>query len=233
MPIARAQVIFWQMSSAIAYCHEHRVAHRNLKPESIITSAWLDDVVKVSNFSRASRITGYCGDKCGTMPFVAPEVLAGRRYDPTAADVWSMGIVLLEMLCGINKIGVMLGWGTETRPSDERGTALEEFFQEPDAMLESVEADLGELADGLDEHLSSMLRPAPQERWTSDRVRDSLWSSAGAARSPLVHDATGGVGEDDADDGEQQPDDDAGAPHVGEPHQGGPLGSDDIGVIIE
>lgn len=223
MSLARSQVIFWQVSSAIAYCHDQRVAHRNLKPENIKTSAWLDDVVKVSNFSLAIRITGYCGDKCGTMPFVAPEVLAGRRYDPAAADVWSMGVVLLEMICGINKIGVMLGWGTESRPSNESGTALEEFFREPDSMLESVEADLGELADGLDEHLSSMLRPAPEERWTSDRVRDSQWSSAGAARSPLVHHANGPVGEDDTDEGEQQPDDAA----------GGPLRSSDIGVIID
>jgi len=37
---------------------------------------------------------------CGTDPYEAPEIKARSPYDPTAADVWSLGVVLLKLLTG-------------------------------------------------------------------------------------------------------------------------------------
>lgn len=37
--------------------------------------------------------------RCGTLPYVAPEILV-RPYDATAADVWSSGVILVAMLSG-------------------------------------------------------------------------------------------------------------------------------------
>lgn len=56
-------------------------------------------------------------------------------------------------------------------------------------MLQSVEADLDSLADGLGDHLSGLLNLVPEERWTSESARDSQWSSSGASRSPVVPEA--------------------------------------------
>lgn len=181
----RAQVIFWQIASGLAYCHEMKIAHRNLKPESIMVSdSEAADAVKLANFSLAIPLRSTpCKDKCGTMPFVAPEILAGKRYDASASDVWSMGVVLLEMICGINKVPRMLNWGGTNSPSGERAKDLESFFQSPGALLESVEADLGSLSEGLGELLAGLLGLAPDQRWTAERARDCLWSSRGEASS--------------------------------------------------
>ena len=39
---------------------------------------------------------------CGTMPFVAPEVILAEEYDGFSADVWSLGVLALEHQCGLN-----------------------------------------------------------------------------------------------------------------------------------
>lgn len=192
IPLPRSQVLFWQIASGVAYCHEQRIAHRNLKPESIILSD--DDQVKLANFSLAKQINSPCGDMCGTMPFVAPEILAGRRYDTAAADVWSIGVVLLEMLCGINKLPNLLNWGSLVRPSPERGQELEALLQRPAALLDSIERDLGILDQGLRDHITGLLTLSPEDRMTSAGARDSAWSSAGAARSPVLPQAGGAGG---------------------------------------
>jgi len=185
----RAQVILWQLSSGVAYIHDQRVAHRNLKPENIMVDE--DDAVKLANFKLAVKLGNPCRDKCGTMPFVAPEVLAGRRYDASASDVWAVGVVLAEMLCGINKVPSMLQWGNTSSPSSERARDLEAYFRDPKQMLVSLEADLGSLDNGLDELFPGLLTVAPEERWSAARARDCRWASSAASRSPCKAQAAG------------------------------------------
>eukprot|EP00446_Apocalathium_sp_SHHI-4_P068653 CAMPEP_0177537258 /NCGR_PEP_ID=MMETSP0369-20130122/57676_1 /TAXON_ID=447022 ORGANISM="Scrippsiella hangoei-like, Strain SHHI-4" /NCGR_SAMPLE_ID=MMETSP0369 /ASSEMBLY_ACC=CAM_ASM_000364 /LENGTH=388 /DNA_ID=CAMNT_0019019847 /DNA_START=27 /DNA_END=1189 /DNA_ORIENTATION=+ len=180
LSLQQAQVIFVQLCAGLAYIHDQRIAHRNLKPEAIMVSD--ADQVKVSNFSLAVKIC-QCRDKCGTMPFVAPEVLAGKPYDPSCADVWSAGVVLTEMLCGINKVPRMLQWGNTSSRSSERAYDLEEFFRKPDSLLLSCQADLGRLVNGLDLLLAGLLTVAPEERWSAAQSRDAHWTSMGALQS--------------------------------------------------
>lgn len=171
---AEAQVVFYQICAGLAYIHECRIGHRNLKPESVLVSD--GHQVKLANFTLAVRLGSSCKAKCGTMPFVAPEVLAGRAYDASAADVWSVGVVLLEMLCGINKLPRMLGWSGTSSPSAEHARQLEDYFHTPDRLLLSCEADLGPLKDGLDLLMSGMLTVALESRWTAARARDGEWT---------------------------------------------------------
>lgn len=182
LPMQRAQVIFWQLASGVAYCHEQRIAHRNLKPESVMV--FEGDGVKLANFSLAVKLGNLCRDKCGTMPFVAPEILAGKQYDASASDVWSMGIVLLEMLCGINKLPRMLQWGSTSSPSSGQARELEAFFQTPDKALVSMQEDLGKLEDGLEELIPGMLAVDPARRWTAAGSGSWRWAQMGASVVP-------------------------------------------------
>lgn len=53
-------------------------------------------------FSKPCRIKGkerLLDKRCGTLPYVAPEILT-RPYNATAADVWSCGVILVAMLSG-------------------------------------------------------------------------------------------------------------------------------------
>lgn len=78
------------------------------------------------------------------MPFCPPEMLSGIReggvaapeapMDPRGADVWSLGVVELEMACGLGSMCRMLGWAERTAPCDERAVDLKRFFSQKGAL---------------------------------------------------------------------------------------------------
>ncbi|CAK9794733.1 Serine/threonine-protein kinase grp [Anthophora plagiata] len=102
MPAWEAQKYFKQLISAVEYLHSKGVAHRDLKPENLLLDE--HDNLKVSDFGLATiyRLQGKerCLERrCGTLPYVAPEVLL-RPYHAEPADIWSCGIILVALLAG-------------------------------------------------------------------------------------------------------------------------------------
>nr|XP_012235471.1 PREDICTED: serine/threonine-protein kinase grp [Linepithema humile] len=102
MPMGEAQKYFRQLISGVEYLHSRGVAHRDLKPENLLLDD--NDNLKISDFGLATiyRIQGkerLLEKKCGTLPYVAPEVLV-RAYHAEPADVWSCGIILVALLAG-------------------------------------------------------------------------------------------------------------------------------------
>jgi serine/threonine protein kinase len=89
-----------QVCSALAYAHQHEVVHRDIKPENILVST--DGVAKVLDFgiaklTSASTVTR---DKIvGTPEYISPEQARGEPVRPSS-DVYSLGIVLYEILAG-------------------------------------------------------------------------------------------------------------------------------------
>ncbi|KAI0267023.1 hypothetical protein BC834DRAFT_872193 [Gloeopeniophorella convolvens] len=106
--------MFSQMCEAVAVCHDTSVFHRDIKPENfIVTDAWPLNadgirerkvVVKLSDFGLSTRDAVSSDMDCGSAPYMSFECRnnVAPIYKPRAADVWSLGIVLINMLYHYN-----------------------------------------------------------------------------------------------------------------------------------
>ena len=90
-----------RLADALAYVHERGIVHRDVKPSNILLTsdgqAWLGDF-GIARHHDASTMT-VAGTTLGTVSYMAPEQLEDHQVGP-AADVWSLGVVLLECLSG-------------------------------------------------------------------------------------------------------------------------------------
>jgi serine/threonine protein kinase len=169
-----------------ALCHLHSVAHivhRDIKPENLIISTVSDEItVKLTDFDTAAIVPhgAVCRCMVGTFPFIAPEIVLAERYDPYAADVWSLAMVFLEVLSGLRIIQRMLH---VRRPQNRREqktmmTTIEQSFSRKDfvhSLLDSCS--LPAVADRLDDLKSlhaGMLDVDASERWTVHRAYQKL-----------------------------------------------------------
>jgi Protein kinase domain len=92
-----------QVLEALAHAHGKGVVHRDVKPANIMLEESEDVSVRVLDFglaqlSEADTLTAV-GDVPGTLAYIAPERLAGREATG-AADIWSVGVLLWEILAG-------------------------------------------------------------------------------------------------------------------------------------
>src|SRR5205823_14531511 len=89
-----------QILSAISFAHRNGVVHRDIKPHNIVVGR--DGRLKVTDFgiarSGASQMTE-AGPLIGTAQYLSPEQARGADTDATS-DIYSMGIVLYELLTG-------------------------------------------------------------------------------------------------------------------------------------
>lgn len=148
---SKTSQILQQIFRAVAHLHlGPRVCHRDIKPESFDLHETAETVLlKLTGFQLAFVMEdSWCLQSCGTVPFVAPEVLKGERYDGMSADMWGVGITSLEVLCGPRTVDKVLGmFNSEEkaskayrRPDDTYLANLIEVFQEPNAAARILQA---------------------------------------------------------------------------------------------
>ena len=89
-----------QMIEALAYCHSNNIAHRDIKPDNIFLDQY--DKIKLADFGLARQFDDETksNEKCGSLIFVAPEVLQYNEVCPFKADIWALGITFFFMATG-------------------------------------------------------------------------------------------------------------------------------------
>ncbi len=103
LPTGEVLRMLIQVCSALAYAHEHGVIHRDIKPENIMLLENGD--IKIFDFGIAllegerHRTWRGFSSPIGTPDYMAPERLLGERGD-RRADIYAVGVVLYELLCG-------------------------------------------------------------------------------------------------------------------------------------
>lgn len=85
---------------SVAYLHDLGIVHRDLKPENILVGDDLDSV-KIADFGLSKMVLPKekMDSACGTLSYVAPEVLTMQGYGKEA-DLWSVGVIMFLLLCG-------------------------------------------------------------------------------------------------------------------------------------
>lgn len=92
--------IMCQLLSAVAYAHACGIIHRDIKPSNVLCRD-LDDSVHLADFGLARRFTdGSMTPQMSTLWYRAPELLLGAEKYTPAVDVWSLGVVMAQMLAG-------------------------------------------------------------------------------------------------------------------------------------
>ncbi|KAK5169606.1 Serine/threonine protein kinase [Saxophila tyrrhenica] len=101
-----AKSVFLQILDAVQHCHAKGIYHRDLKPENILVmdNGW---TVKLADFGLATedRITSDFG--CGSTFYMSPECQQSNPkpfacYSSESNDVWSLGVILVNLVCGRN-----------------------------------------------------------------------------------------------------------------------------------
>lgn len=98
--------VFLQILDAVEYCHSLGIYHRDLKPENIICANGGENVY-LADFGLATAEKKSTDFGCGSTFYMSPECQGGLTtkldsYSTPANDIWSLGIILVNLTCGRN-----------------------------------------------------------------------------------------------------------------------------------
>jgi len=178
IPKATMKSFLYQLLKGISYCHDHRVLHRDLKPQNLLINK--NGELKLADFGLARAfgipVRSYSHEVV-TLWYRAPDVLMGSRKYSTPIDIWSAGCIFSEMSTGRplfpgtsasdQLIRIFKVLGTPNEKIWPSIVELEEF-KKSEPLPYFPPQKLNSVVTGLDEEgydlLAKMLQYDPQQR---------------------------------------------------------------------
>jgi hypothetical protein len=218
LPVRRALELALDVADGLAFAHDHGLVHRDVKPQNVLLSR--EGEVKVTDFGIARSLhmehgVTQTGTVLGTGEYLAPEQASGKPVSP-ATDVYSLGVVLWELLAGDvpfvgeNFVAVALRHVNEPPPSlrerrpdvtprleasvaralakdpGRRFPSMAAFAKELRACLAEVEGEVPPAPDPDDLELTRVTPPAPAPARAPARRRRRAPARARRRRLPYV-----------------------------------------------
>lgn len=149
----------------LQYLHEMEIAHRDMKCENILLTSNYN--VKLTDFGFARYVIDNRGKRvlsdtyCGSLSYVAPEILRSYPYNPKISDIWSLGVILYIIL-------------NKAMPFDEPN--LRVLYEKQIARKWKFRSKVvNNLTDHVKKLVSNLLEPDVAKRWRLEQIVQSDW----------------------------------------------------------
>lgn len=151
----RTAKYIYQLADALKYCHGKKVIHRDIKPENLLLDVKGD--LKIADFGWSVHApSSRRATMCGTLDYLPPEMVAGDYHDEKV-DLWSLGVLCYEFLCG--------------KPPFETASHQETYQR-------IINVDLkfpSYVSAGAQDLIRKLLKKKPDERLSLDQVMKHFW----------------------------------------------------------
>uniref|UniRef100_A0A915ELQ2 cyclin-dependent kinase n=1 Tax=Ditylenchus dipsaci TaxID=166011 RepID=A0A915ELQ2_9BILA len=164
----RVKIFLFQLLRGLAFCHEKKILHRDLKPQNLLVSE--EGELKLADFGLARAKSVPCrtfSHDVVTLWYRPPDVLLGSTHYSTSLDMWGVGCIFAEMCSGIPcSLGIRGLPDPEKWPEVKDLPNYANFHFSPYVELQwdQVDSQLSRIPDKGDCLLTTLLQLKPMDR---------------------------------------------------------------------
>ena len=158
-----AKLIFFKILKGVQNCHNAGICHLDLKTDNIL----LDEkfVPKLCDFGFAIRNNGHLREFLGTQQFAAPEIFRKKSFDGYKADIFSLGVVLLNLTT------CKFGFGAAVQNDEYYIYIMAKYYDQYWQKLKNIAG----ISENLKNLYVKMVAYKPSERPTIEEIINSEW----------------------------------------------------------
>eukprot|EP00924_Labyrinthula_sp_SR-Ha-C_P004553 maker-scaffold_1-snap-gene-4.22-mRNA-1 protein AED:0.00 eAED:0.00 QI:53/1/0.75/1/1/1/4/303/911 len=155
IPLQWAKFYTSNVVSALVYLHKRQIVYRDLKPENLLIDR--DGYIRIVDFGFAKRVTTKTFTLCGTPEYLSPETIQNTGHN-RAADYWSLGILVYEMVAGFSPFADLEEDNSE---DGDQGAGQERVFER---ILKGNFAFIEGFSSHVRHFIKSLLKRNPRKR---------------------------------------------------------------------